>query len=73
MLNTYLPAGAYLYGMLNSVAKIGLTVTLYLIGTGISVAAIRKVGHRPLLQGVLLWVVVSLGSLWLIRRGWIGW
>jgi uncharacterized membrane protein YadS len=53
------------------VAKIGLTATLFLIGSGISVATIKQVGHRPLLQGILLWFLVSVGSLWLIRVGWI--
>jgi len=73
MLNTYWPVGGHVYSVLSRAAKIGLTATLYLIGTGISVATIKQVGHRPLLQGVLLWIVVSLGSLWLIRAGWIGW
>ena len=69
--NTYLPAGAHAYGLLVRLAKIGLTVTLYLIGGGISVATLKEVGHRPLLQGVTLWVLVSVLSLWLIRAGWI--
>lgn len=69
--NTYLPAGAAVYGILARAARIGLTVTLYLIGSGISVATLKKVGPRPLLQGVALWILVSLGSLWLIRAGWI--
>jgi uncharacterized membrane protein YadS len=54
------------------IAKIGLTATLFLIGSGISMATIKQVGHRPLLQGVILWLMVSIGSLWLIRIGWIG-
>jgi uncharacterized integral membrane protein (TIGR00698 family) len=69
--NTYLPAGAGVYGLLSKAAKIGLTVTLYLIGSGISIATLKQVGFRPLLQGVLLWLLVSLSSLWLIRAGWI--
>jgi uncharacterized integral membrane protein (TIGR00698 family) len=69
--NTYLPVGAPAYGTLSRLAKIGLTVTLYLIGASISVATLKRVGHRPLLQGILLWLLVSLGSLWLIRAGWI--
>src|SRR5271167_2728254 len=69
--NTYLPAGAHAYGIAVKVAKIGLTVTLFLIGSGISLTTIKRVGHRPLLQGVILWLIVSLGSLWLIRLGWI--
>jgi uncharacterized integral membrane protein (TIGR00698 family) len=69
--NTYLPAGEPVYGFLSKIAKIGLTVTLYLIGTGLSVATLKSVGHRPLIQGIILWMVVSVGSLWLIYMGWI--
>ncbi len=69
--NTYLPAGAPAYAMAVKVAKVGLTATLFLIGSGISVATIKRVGHQPLLQGIILWLMVLLGSLWLIRIGWI--
>jgi uncharacterized membrane protein YadS len=51
--------------------RLGLTATLFLIGTGISRATLRQVGVRPLLQGVILWILVGLTSLWLISRGWI--
>ncbi len=69
--NTYLPGGSHAYGIAVKVAKMGLTATLFLIGSGISVATVKQVGHRPLLQGILLWLIVSVGSLWLIRVGWI--
>jgi uncharacterized integral membrane protein (TIGR00698 family) len=69
--NTYLPAGAATYNILSKAARIGLTATLYLIGSGISVATLKKVGHRPLLLGVILWLLISTASLWLIRIGWI--
>src|SRR5580765_1057080 len=69
--NTYLPGGAAIYSLVSRIAKIGLTATLYLIGTGISLATLKKVGPRPLLQGVILWLLISAGSLWLIRAGWI--
>jgi len=48
---------------------IGLTFTLFLIGSSISRATLRQVGPRPLLQGLLLWVVVAITSLWLILHG----
>jgi uncharacterized membrane protein YadS len=48
-----------------------LVVTLFLIGASLSPAALRKVGPRPLLQGVLLWIVVAICSLLAIRAGWI--
>lgn len=68
---TYFPAGAQVYAFAVKVAKIGLTATLFLIGSGISIATIKKVGHRPLLQGIVLWLIVLTASLWLIRIGWI--
>src|SRR6266849_2776572 len=69
--NTYLPGEAATYSLLSRIARIGLTATLYLIGTGISLATLKKVGPRPLLLGVILWLLISAGSLWLIRVGWI--
>ncbi len=68
---TYAPAGAPLYAWLVKLARIGLTLTLYLIGTGISRRTLRQVGPRSLLQGALLWLAVSAISLWLIRAGFI--
>jgi uncharacterized integral membrane protein (TIGR00698 family) len=68
---TYFPAGAQGYALAVKLAKIGLTATLFLIGSGISIATLKRVGPRPLLQGVILWIVVLVGSLWLIRIGWI--
>jgi uncharacterized membrane protein YadS len=70
--NTYVPAGATVYPSISHAARIGMTVTLFLIGSGLSVATLQRVGPRPLLQGILLWVLVSMTSLWLIRAGWIG-
>jgi uncharacterized integral membrane protein (TIGR00698 family) len=71
MCNTYLPSGATEYAVLSRIARIGLTATLYLIGSGISFATLKRVGHRPMLQGVILWLLISVSSLWLIREGWI--
>jgi uncharacterized integral membrane protein (TIGR00698 family) len=68
---TYATSGAPLYVWLVKLARIGLTVTLYLIGTGISRRTLRQVGPRSLLQGSLLWLAVSAISLWLIRAVWI--
>src|SRR6202030_3890154 len=46
--NTYLPGGALEYRLAVKLAKVGLTATLFLIGSGLSVATIKEVGHRPL-------------------------
>jgi uncharacterized membrane protein YadS len=57
------------YGRLLEIAKIGLAVTLFLIGSTLSRSAISRVGIRPLLQGVVLWILVGIGSMWLVRSG----
>lgn len=49
-----------------NLAKAGLTVTLFLIGAGLSHATLEKFGYMALLQGVILWVVISLVSLWAV-------
>jgi len=69
--HTYIGAGSAIYPWISKAARIGMTVTLFLIGSGISIATLKQVGPRPLLQGVLLWLLVSVTSLWLIRVGWI--
>ena len=69
--NTYVPAFSGAYPHLKQLGITGLTVTLFLIGTGISKRTLKEVGVRPLLQGILLWIVVAAASLALIRSGWI--
>ncbi|HMD32588.1 MAG TPA: putative sulfate exporter family transporter [Candidatus Acidoferrales bacterium] len=72
VVNSYVPGAGGVTPLLSKAGKLGLTATLFLIGTGISRAALREVGWRPLLQGVLLWILVGAGSLELIRAGVIG-
>ena len=48
---------------INDLARKMLTVTLFFIGASLSRDVLRAVGLRPLVQGVLLWVVISLGTL----------
>jgi uncharacterized integral membrane protein (TIGR00698 family) len=67
--NTYLPNLSAVTHELSSLGRLGLTATLFLIGTGLSRGTLREVGWRPLLQAVLLWIVVGCGSLYLIRSG----
>lgn len=69
--NTYVGALKAAYPVLQHLGVLGLTVTLFLIGTGLSRKTMREVGVRPLVQGIALWLVVAAGSLELIRAGWI--
>lgn len=65
---TYLPLPKTLLHGLTALAKTGLTLTLFLIGCGLSWERIRAVGWRPLIQGVLLWLAISAGGLWVVER-----
>jgi uncharacterized integral membrane protein (TIGR00698 family) len=71
LLNTLLPAYHGAFGALNQLGRIGLTVTLFLIGTGLSKQTLAKVGVRPLLQGLILWLIVGSSTLVLILGNWI--
>lgn len=69
--NTYVlsasEAGVAIGNGINDFARKMLTVTLFFIGASLSRDVLRAVGIRPLVQGVLLWVVISLGTLVSIR------
>lgn len=69
--NTYLPVAGMVYPVLSRLGRLGLTVVLFLIGTGLSKETLRRVGVRPFLQGVCLWAIVATASLLAIRAGWI--
>lgn len=55
-----------LFDSLVNLAKAGMTVTLFLIGASLSRETLQKFGYSALLQGVLLWIVISLVSLWAV-------
>ncbi|MCU1286641.1 MAG: hypothetical protein JWO13_2991 [Acidobacteriales bacterium] len=69
VMNTYVAPGNAGYTLASRLARTGLTVTLFLIGTGISRASLKQVGVRPLAQGIALWLLVAVVSLTLIRMG----
>ena len=71
LINTYVPAGKPLFQVLVLVAKAGLAVTLYLIGSTLSRATLKRVGWRPFGLGILLWLIVGSLSLLLIRAHWL--
>lgn len=58
------------FGFLSEGARQLMVLVLFLIGSGMSVAALRSIGWRPLAYAGLLWLVVSLCALVLARSGW---
>jgi uncharacterized integral membrane protein (TIGR00698 family) len=69
VVNTYFPSLSGFNASMSTLGRLGLTATLYLIGTGLSRGTIKEVGFRPFLQGVVLWIIVGSLSLTLILKG----
>lgn len=67
IVNTYVPAIKLVAPSIIFCAKAGLTLTLFLIGSGLSKATIKNVGFKPMLQGVLLWVLIGSVSLFFVQ------
>ncbi|MFH6936998.1 YeiH family protein [Flavobacterium sp. FlaQc-30] len=59
LLNSYVPATAVIAPHIVNIAKIGLTITLFLIGATLNMKTLKSVGVKPLLQGVFLWVFIA--------------
>lgn len=70
VVNTYLlsttEVGAAIGSTVNSLARQSLTVTLFFIGASLSRDVIKQVGIKPMIQGVLLWIVISVATLFYI-------
>ena len=63
VLNTFLPIPSAATGLIVMLSRKLLCMTLFLIGCGLSLSSIKKVGARPLALGVLLWIVISISTL----------
>lgn len=68
MARSYFPYIEGISGYIVDIAKIGLTVTLFLIGAGLSKEVLKTVGIKPLIQGIILWIIISVSSLLIIIR-----
>lgn len=55
------------FDALVNLAKAGMTVTLFLIGMSLTLESILTTRWRPLFQGAILWVIVSIASLAAVR------
>ncbi len=68
VVRTYAPAWIEpsMFDAIVNLAKAGMTVTLFLIGASLSRKTLQTVGIRPLIQGVTLWIVSSVVSLFAV-------
>lgn len=65
--NTYVldttETGTLIGANINNFARKTLTITLFFIGASLSRDVLKAVGIKPLIQGILLWVVISVSTL----------
>jgi len=64
---TWVPTLAPTGKVISSLAKIFLVVTLFLIGSGLSLKSLKEVGTRPLALGLSLWIIVASTTLYFIK------
>lgn len=63
LLNTYFPFFGKLSSSITVLAKSGLNLTLFFIGSTLSVETLKTIGFKPLAFAVFLWIFISIGSL----------
>ena len=63
IINTFIPIPSEITGSLVYAARKLLCMTLFLIGGGLSLASIKKVGAKPLALGITLWFLISVVTL----------
>ncbi|HZL09616.1 MAG TPA: putative sulfate exporter family transporter [Prolixibacteraceae bacterium] len=66
LINTFIPAVHSGAAFIVMISKIGLKITLFLIGTGLTKELLSSVGLKPLVQGIMLWLIISSLSLTII-------
>lgn len=66
VISTYISLPEGLLEVIKVASHKALSVTLFLIGCGLSVASIKKVGFKPVLLGVILWIIISVVTLFVV-------
>ncbi|WP_194852300.1 YeiH family protein [Nonlabens antarcticus] len=68
LLNSYLDLPDVLTTSITTIAKRFLIVTLFLVGSTLSISDLKKTGVKPFILGVSLWLIISVSSLWFIMN-----
>lgn len=64
---TWVPELQNIGHVIEGVARKCLVVTLFLIGSNLTFTTLKAVGMRPFIQGLSLWIVVSISTLIIIK------
>ena len=68
ILNTYIVPLHGLFQFAYAVSKQTLVLTLFLIGSNLSLKTVKTVGARPFVMGILLWILISSLSLFAVEK-----
>lgn len=63
VINTFIPTIQPAALLIVVLAKLSLKLMLFLVGAGLSRKLVREVGLKPFVQGVMLWILISVVSL----------
>ena len=66
LVNSYFPVIKEVTNYVVDFSKSSLKVALFLIGTGLSFQNLKNIGIKPLLLGIILWIVISVISLFAV-------
>lgn len=66
LINSFVPAVHPASPFIVALSKTGLKITLFLIGSGLTRELLKSVGFKPLIQGMMLWLFISVISLTVI-------
>ncbi len=69
IVRSFVPGMDSIAAYISRLGDLGLTVTLFLIGTGLSRRTLASVGIKPMVQGVLLWILIGGGTLFVVKTG----
>lgn len=64
--NTYVEIPEAISEAISLFSHKSLSLTLFLIGSGMSIEAIRKTGIKPVLLGITLWFIISVVTLFVV-------
>ncbi len=63
LIAAFLPQGQAVYEQLAFLGRRGMVVALFLIGCGFSFEDLKRAGLKSFLLGILLWIVIAVGTL----------
>ena len=63
LLNTFFPIPTSITSGITAIARKGMTLSLFFIGASLSRVVLKEVGLRPMIQGVVIWIMISITTL----------